>query len=273
MNYRHAFHAGNHVDVFKHAALTFVLEWLLQKPAPFAVLDTHAGVGLYDLTTGEAQRTREYEAGVGRVFEPGLASAPGYSALLREINPDGLATYPGSPEIVRRMLRAEDRLIACELHPDDAEALRARYRGDGRAAVHHRDGYEAMGALLPPRERRGLALIDPPYEQTDEADRLAAALAAGLRKWPNGTFMAWYPIKDGLIGAALARAATARPFPKTLRAEFSPYPRDGVGLAGGGLLIVNAPWRLDERLTALCEELAEVLGEGGSWRVDWLTQP
>ena len=273
MNYRHAFHAGNHVDVFKHAALSFVVEWLLQKPAPFAVLDTHAGIGVYDLTVGEAQRTKEYEAGVGRVFEPGLVSAPGYSALLREMNPDGLATYPGSPEIVRRMLRAEDRLIACELHPDDVEVLKVRYRGDGRVSVHHRDGYEAIGALLPPSERRGLVLIDPPFEQTDEAERLAEALAGGLRKWPNGTFMAWHPIKDGLIGAALARAAVAGAFPKTLRAQFSPYPRDGVSLAGGGLLIVNAPWRLDERLTALCQELAGLLGDAGGWNVDWLTQP
>jgi 23S rRNA (adenine2030-N6)-methyltransferase len=187
------------------------------------------------------------------------------------MNPDGLTTYPGSPEIVRRMLRAEDRLVACELHPDDAEVLRARYRGDDRVSVHHRDGYEAIGALLPPRERRGLVLIDPPYERTDEGERLIAALGAGLRKWPNGTFMAWYPIKDSLIGAALARAALAGSFPKTLRAEFSPYPRDGVGLAGGGLLIVGAPWRLDERLTAVCQELARVLGDGGGWSVEWLT--
>jgi 23S rRNA (adenine2030-N6)-methyltransferase len=272
MNYRHAFHAGNHADVFKHAALTFVLEWLTQKPAPFAVLDTHAGVGVYDLASEGARRTLEFEGGVGRVFEPGVAAAPGYSALLAAMNPDGLATYPGSPEIVRRHLRSEDRLIACELHPDDAAALRARYRGDRRIAVHHRDGYEAIGALLPPKERRGLVLIDPPYEQTDEGERLAAALATGLHRWPNGTFMAWYPIKDGLIGASLARAAIAGGFPKTLRAEFSPFERDGMRLAGGGLLVVNAPWKLDERLTALCVELSGRLGDGrGAWSVAPLT--
>ncbi len=274
MNYRHAFHAGNHADVFKHAALTLVLEWLLQKPAPFAVLDTHAGIGVYDLASADARRTGEFEAGVGRVFEPGLASATAYSALLRDLNPERLATYPGSPEIVRRMLRDGDRLIACELHPEDAEALRRRYRTDPRVSVHHRDGYEAIGALLPPRERRGLVLIDPPFEQIDEGERLTRAIAAGLRKWPNGTFMAWYPIKDGLVGAALARAAVAGGFPKTLRAEFSPYERDNVSLSGGGLLIVNAPWRLDERLAALCQELGGLIGDGrGSWTVDWLAQP
>jgi 23S rRNA (adenine2030-N6)-methyltransferase len=265
MNYRHAFHAGNHADVFKHAALTFVLEWLVSKPAPFAVLDTHAGIGVYDLATGDAQRTGEFEGGVGRVFEPGLASAPGYAALLRELNPGSLTTYPGSPEIVRRFLRDQDRLIACELHPEDADALKRRYRGDPRISVHHRDGYEAIGALLPPKERRGLVLIDPPFEAND-------ALASGLRRWPNGTFMAWYPIKDGLIGVALARTAVADGFPKTLRAEFSAYQRDNISLSGGGLIVINAPWKLDQRLTALCAELAGRLGDGrGTSLVEWLT--
>jgi 23S rRNA (adenine2030-N6)-methyltransferase len=272
MNYRHHFHAGNHADVFKHAAVSLVLAHLRGKPQPFAVLDTHAGVGVYDLTSESARKTREYEEGVGRVFGRDLASAPAYGALLREMNPDGLAAYPGSPEIVRRMLRAEDRLIACELHPDDAQSLRARYRGDRRVSVHHRDGYEAAVALTPPAERRGLVLIDPPFEQTDEAKRLAAALAAGLRKWPNGIFMAWYPVKDDQIGDALAGAARA--FPKALRAEFLAYPRDGVRMAGGGLVICNAPWKLDAALRALCADLHPILGEGhGGWRVDYLSSP
>ena len=273
MNYRHAFHAGNHVDVFKHAALTFVLEWLLQKPAPFAVLDTHAGIGLYDLKSEAALKTNEADAGVGRVFERGLDSAPKYQELLRDLNPAGLAAYPGSPEIVRLMLREGDRLTACELHPADAETLKARYRGDRRIAVHHRDGYEAIGAFVPPPERRGLVLIDPPFEVKDEVQRLAKALRTGLGKWPTGTYLAWYPIKDSRIGDALAEAATSTPFPKTLRAEFVPYARDGVIMAGAGLLICNAPWRFEEKLIALCEELAPLLGDGAAqWSVDWLTQ-
>jgi 23S rRNA (adenine2030-N6)-methyltransferase len=273
MNYRHAFHAGNHLDVFKHVALVFVLEWLRQKPQPFAVLDTHAGLGAYDLTCEEAQRTREYEDGAGRIVGPGLESAPAYVDLLRRLNPSALAIYPGSPEIVRHFLRGQDRLIACELHPEDAAALKARYRADRRIAVHQRDGYEAIGAFTPPKERRGLVLIDPPYEARDEGERLARSIAGGLRKWPGGTFMAWYPIKDSLIGDALARATRAGAFPKVLRAEFLPYPRDNVSLAGGGLIVCNAPWRLDERLTALCEELGGLLGDGAaSSRIDWLTQ-
>ena len=274
MNYRHAFHAGNHTEVFKHAALGFVLEHLSLKRQPFAVLDTHAGIGVYDLTSGEAQRTKEYEEGVAKVFGAGLESAPAYSGLIAAMNPSGLAAYPGSPEIVRRFLRGQDRLMACELHPADALVLKALYRDDPRISVHHRDGYEAIRGLLPPPERRGLVLMDPPFEQRDEATRMAQALAQGLGRWPNGVFMAWYPVKDGQIADSLAQAAAAAPFPKTLRAEFLPYPRDGSSLAGGGLLICNTPWKLDERLSALCRELSGRLGDGrATWSVDWLTAP
>ena len=272
MNYRHAFHAGNHADVFKHAALVLLLEHLRAKPQPFAVLDTHAGLGVYDLTSDEARRSPEYQDGVARVSGRELASAPTYSRLVAEMNPDRLKTYPGSPEIVRRLLRQDDRLIACELHPEDAAVLKARYRRDPRIAVHHRDGYEAMGALLPPPERRGLVLIDSPFEQTDEAERLMQVLTSGLKRWPTGIFAAWYPIKDRKISAALAGAADETPFPKALRAEFSPFLWEEKGLPGSGLLVCNAPWKLDVKLAALCAELSGLLGAGNaSWSVDQLT--
>jgi 23S rRNA (adenine2030-N6)-methyltransferase len=272
MNYRHAFHAGNHTEVFKHAALIFVLEHLRQKPQPFAVLDTHAGIGLYDLASEPAQKTREYEQGAGKVFGAALAAAPAYVELLGAMNGADLTTYPGSPEIVRRFLREQDRLIACELHPSDFELLKRRYRDDPRIAVHHRDGYEAIAAFTPPPERRGLVFIDPPFEQTDEATQLAKALEKGLRKWPAGIFFAWYPIKDGRIGEALAKAAIDGGFPKALRAEFLPHAQDDLTLAGGGIVVCNAPWRLDEKLSALCQDLSGLLGDGrGRWAVDWLT--
>jgi 23S rRNA (adenine2030-N6)-methyltransferase len=272
MNYRHAFHAGNHADVFKHAALTLVLEHLRGKAQPFAVLDTHAGIGLYDLASDEAQRAGEYPDGVGRIFGRELASAPEYSQLIQALNPDGLAHYPGSPEIIRRLLRPDDRLIACELHPADFETLKVRYRRQPRLAVHHRNGYEAIGALLPPPERRGLVLIDPPFEQKDEAAQLVRALRTGLKRWPRGVFMAWYPVKDGKAGQTLFEAAVSSPFDKALRAEFRPYAMDGQRMAGGGLLIVNTPWRLDEKLAALCEELGALLGDGeAAWTLEWLT--
>jgi 23S rRNA (adenine2030-N6)-methyltransferase len=273
VNYRHAFHAGNHLDVFKHAALVLVLERLLEKAAPFAVLDTHAGIGVYDLASEPARKTGEFEEGVARVYDRELIAAPRYVELIRELNEGGsLATYPGSPEIVRRMLRADDRLIACELHPDDAETLRVSYRRDPRVAVHRRDGYEAVRALLPPAERRGLVLIDPPFEATNEAERLAQALGDGLAKWPTGIFVAWYPIKDSRIGALLVQSARAAGFPKTLRAEFLPYRQDGVLLAGGGLIICNAPWQLGGRLGALCRELSGLLGGGDArWTIEQVT--
>ncbi len=272
MNYRHAFHAGNHADVFKHAALVLVLEHLLAKPQPFAVLDTHAGIGAYDLEGDEAQRSPEWREGVAKIFGRELASAPTYSRILEALNPGGLKAYPGSPEIVRAMLRQDDRLAACELHPDDARVLKTRYRDDPRIAVHRRDGFEAMGALLPPAERRGLVLIDPPFEQTDETQRLIAALAAGLKRWPTGIFMAWYPIKDRKVSSALSAAAAATPFPKALRAEFSPFLWEESSLPGSGLLICNGPWKLDEKLAALCEELSALLGNGSArWSLDQLT--
>ncbi|HWF75608.1 MAG TPA: 23S rRNA (adenine(2030)-N(6))-methyltransferase RlmJ [Caulobacteraceae bacterium] len=275
MNYRHVFHAGNHADVFKHAALTLILQHLLAKPQPVAVLDTHAGVGAYDLTSEGAQRTKEYEAGAALVFGRPLAAAPAYAELLAAMNPDGrLAAYPGSPEIARRLLREHDRLVLCELHPEDAASLKARYRGEPRVHVHCRDGYEAAAALVPPPERRGLVLIDPPYEVQDETARLVGALSAGLRKWPTGILCAWYPVKDHAVGDALAKAARAGGWPKALRAEFLAYPIDGASMAGGGLLVANAPWKLDEKLEALCRELHPILGEGhGSWRVEWITPP
>ena len=272
MNYRHAFHAGNHADVFKHAAVALVLEHLRGKDQPFAVLDTHAGIGAYDLSGDEAQRSPEWRDGIARIFVRQLASAPGYSQIIAALNPEGLETYPGSPEIVRVMLRPDDRLMACELHPADAQTLKARYRREPRVAVHQRDGYEAMSALLPPPERRGLVLIDPPFEQTDETGRLISALAQGLKRWPTGIFMAWYPIKDRKISAALSAAAAAAPFPKTLRAEFTPFLWEENSLPGSGLLILNAPWKLDEKLAALGEELSGLLGAGSArWSVDQLT--
>jgi 23S rRNA (adenine2030-N6)-methyltransferase len=272
MNYRHAFHAGNHADVFKHAALALVLEHLCAKLQPFAVLDTHAGIGVYDLTSDEARRSPEFEGGIARIFGQALAAAPAYSRLVHDANPEGLRTYPGSPEIIRALLRPEDRLIACELHPEDAQVLKTRYRDDRRVGVHHRDGYEAMGALLPPPERRGLVFIDPPFEKTDETDRLVRALSAGLKRWPTGIFAAWYPIKDRKVSDALSAAAAETPWPKALRAELVPFAWEENSLPGSGLLICNAPWKLDEKLAALCEELAARLGGSSArWSVDQLT--
>ncbi|BAV46779.1 Ribosomal RNA large subunit methyltransferase J [Mesorhizobium loti] len=271
MNYRHAFHAGNHTEVFKHAALTIVLKRLAQKPQPFMVLDTHAGIGSYDLTSEEAKRTGEKAAGVERIFGRKLISAPQYVDLLAEMNGDSITTYPGSPEIIRRMLREGDRLIACELHPEDGLRLERRYQFDQKISVQLRNGYEAIKALLPPQERRGLVFIDPPFEQRDETTQLANALRIGAKKWATGVFFVWYPIKDSAIGDEIAGATVSAEFQKTLRAEFLPYERDGIRLAGSGIIICNTPWTVDESLRNLCHELMTLIGgPKGKWSVEWV---
>lgn len=268
MNYRHAFHAGNHTEVFKHAVLTLVLEHLLQKTKPFAVLDTHGGLGVYDLDSEEAMRTNERCAGVDRVFGNPLAAAPMYSRIVEALNGKSLRFYPGSPEIIKQALRERDRLIVCELHPQDGALLKARYRRDRRIAVHERDGYEAVGALLPPEERRGLVFIDPPFEQRNDVDEIANSLRTGFGKWATGIFAVWYPIKDGVIGGQIGSAAVGAGFENVLRAEFCPFPRDGQTLAGSGLVICNPPWAIDYKIRDLCLELKIILGcQASSWSV------
>ncbi|MER8578962.1 23S rRNA (adenine(2030)-N(6))-methyltransferase RlmJ [Mesorhizobium sp. M1423] len=268
MNYRHVFHAGNHTEVFKHAALTLILERLLQKSSPFAVLDTHGGIGIYDLNSEEAVRTNEKDAGVNKVFGKAISAAPMYVEVLDALNEQSLKVYPGSPELVRHALRENDRLIVCELHREDGLLLKERYRKDRRISVHQRNGYEAVGAMLPLPERRGLVFIDPPFEREDETDQIAIALQAGFRKWATGIFAVWYPIKDAHLGDSVANAAIGAGFNNVLRAEFCPYRRDGVILAGSGLIVCNPPWRIDERLQRLCQELAALLGGNhSSWSV------
>ncbi|MBY5812561.1 23S rRNA (adenine(2030)-N(6))-methyltransferase RlmJ [Rhizobium leguminosarum] len=272
MNYRHAYHAGNHTEVFKHAALTMLLDYLRSKAKPFVVLDTHSGVGYYDLQSTEALKTHEWEDGVARIFEKPLSSAPTYSELLRNLNPGGLSLYPGSPEIISRSLRAGDRLIANELHSDDFDLLRIRYRRSHGVQVQNRDGYEAINATVPPSERRGLVFVDPPFEKTDEVQAMCGALAKGLKKWSTGIFCLWYPYKTSLIGDTLAEFAVDHAFPDTLRAEFLAFPADGVSLAGGGLLICNTPWKFDENLSQLCEELKSAFKKS-TYSVSWVIQP
>jgi 23S rRNA (adenine2030-N6)-methyltransferase len=269
VNYRHAFHAGNHTEVFKHAALTLILEHLLQKPLPFAVLDTHGGIGIYDVTSEEAVLTKEVDAGVRKVFGKTLTSAPLYLKALSALNGPTLRIYPGSPELIRFSLRDKDRLVVCELHPKDGSRLKDRYRKDRRVSVHQRNGYEAIGALLPPAERRGLVFIDPPFERQDEIEQIAIALRTGFRKWATGIYAVWYPIKDRTIGNHIAHSALEAGFTNVLRTEFCPYRQDGVVLSGSGLVICNPPWRIDEGLRHLCKELIVLLGgKQGSWSVE-----
>ena len=279
MNYRHAFHAGNFADVVKHAVLARVLAYLRQKNAPFRVIDTHAGGGLYDLTGDEATRGGEWRQGINRLFT--ASPRPEISALLAPyldavaaLNPDGaLRRYPGSPLIARAMLRPQDRLIACELEPKAAAALRHSLRGDPRLKPVEIDGWTALAAYVPPKERRGLVLIDPPFEQPGEFARLAEGLAGALRKWPGGIYLAWYPLKDAQETGSFRRKLTRLGIPKILRAEIElPAIAGTTRLRGSGLAIVNPPWTLETELALLLPALGAILSEGGqsAIRLDWL---
>jgi 23S rRNA (adenine2030-N6)-methyltransferase len=269
MNYRHSYHAGNHTEVFKHSVLGLLLQHLLRKPQPFMVLDTHAGAGMYDLTAEPARKTGEARDGIGRIINKEVPAAAAYMDLVRRLNPTSLSSYPGSPAIAQAFLRDADKLIACELRDDDAALLRANFRDDRRVSVHRRDGYEAMGALLPPQTKRGLVFVDPPFERPDEFASLANALNLGIKKWRTGIFVAWYPLKEGSETRYLSgRYRTDNP--PTLCCAFLREQLDGVRLAGSGLVICNPPWEFEKELTALCLNLlAAFEAQKGTFSLDW----
>jgi 23S rRNA (adenine2030-N6)-methyltransferase len=284
MNYRHAFHAGGFADVIKHIVLVRMLTYLQDKPAAFRVLDTHAGAGRYDLIGDEARRGGEWLTGIARVMqarfsEAALPLVTPYLDIVRAFNPEReLKSYPGSPLIARALLRPQDRLTACEVEPKARKRLIDALRRDTQARVVDLDGWLALPAFVPPNERRGLVLIDPPYEQKDEFERLATGFAEAFAKWPTGSFLLWYPVKSRRATDSLARHVAdivgAGPSPgKCLRLEFSVAPQTAGGaLASAGLLIVNPPWTLAGELKAILPELEKPLGRGGAGRF-WLETP
>jgi 23S rRNA (adenine2030-N6)-methyltransferase len=279
MNYRHAFHAGGFADVLKHAVLARILVHLRAKPAAFRVIDTHAGAGRYGLTGDEAMRGGEWRDGIGRLLGAAIGEearallAPYLDAVAACNGGARLSTYPGSPFLVRALLRPQDRLIACELEPVAAAALARNLARDARCKAVAIDGWTALNAYVPPKERRGLVVVDPPFEETSEFARLAQGLETAHRKWPGGTYLLWYPIKEREGPEALARRLRRSGMAKILRAELSvPVPRGSTRLGACGLIVVNPPWTLADELEILLPELAASLaGErGGAHRVDWL---
>lgn len=276
MNYRHIFHAGNPADVMKHAILAQILMHLRVKDTPFCVLDAHAGIGCYDLLSEQAGKTLEYQTGIGQLFDmpdadPSLAP---YLDAVRGLNPDGtLHTYPGSPRLARSLMRDQDRLVAIELHPDDADTLREEFSGDRQVTIHQGDAYKALRSQLPPREKRGVVLLDPPFEKTDEFDRLADGLKTAHRRFANGIYAIWYPIKERAAVWRFHEAVENTGIPKILVAELTWHDEDiHTRLNGSGLLIVNPPWKLAETLSTLLPALHAALpSTGGGWKVDWLT--
>jgi len=278
MNYRHAFHAGNFADVVKHIVLTRILTYLHQKQSAFRVIDTHAGAGRYDLTGDEAQRSGEWRFGVARILQARFSDAAQalvapYLDIVRAFNPPReLVAYPGSPLIARALLRPQDRMVACEIQDAARKALIASLSRDPQARVVDLDGWTALTAYVPPNERRGLVLIDPPFEDKDEFLRLADRFGAAHAKWPTGIYMLWYPAKDRRGPERLARevasvAARDGGGENCLRVEFSVAPQTAEsGLVSTGLLIVNPPWTLASELKTILPELEKPLGLGGAGR-------
>lgn len=281
MNYRHAYHAGNHADVLKHAVLARLMEHLKKKDKPFRVIDAHAGIGLYDLAGLEAGKTGEWEGGIGKLAEPFSAEieallAP-YRDVIAALNPDGgLRYYPGSPELSLRLMRPNDRLIANELHPQDAVALERQYLHDPRCDVTAMDAETCLKAKLPPPERRGVILVDPPYELKTEAEKTVHMLEQGVRRFAQGVFVVWYPMKADQTAETVLTGAREIDLPGTLKVQMRVREAfKGGGLAGSGLVILNAPWKLDAELRQLVPALAQRLGIGswGQAEVSWLNTP
>lgn len=287
MNYRHAYHAGNFADVLKHSVLFALIQALRAKDTPFALIDTHAGSGCYALDSEESGKTGEYRDGIARLLFPDLhhGEQTTLPPLLRHWldailavpgNEHGLKVYPGSPLQAALAMRETDSAQLCELHPEEASRLRELFHHDHRVHVHHRNGYEALKALLPPKEKRGMVLIDPPYEAQDDEFRLIeAALKAALQRWPTGIYAIWYPIKLRSQVQPFLRWLQHCGARRVLQAELLVRPDDSpLRLNGSGMAVLNAPWHLDQTLREPLRAMAHLLSQerAAQWRLNWLVQ-
>ena len=278
MNYRHAFHAGNHADVLKHLVLSRLLALLAKKDAPYAYLDSHAGIGLYDLRGDQASRTGEWLEGIQRVWQADDVPAlfDDYLGVIRALNPDGqLRYYPGSPEVARELSREQDRLQLNEKHPEDGQLLKANMKYDRRVAVHLGEGWQVPRALLPTEQKRAVLLIDPPFEQADELQRCAQAMKESIARMRQAVVAIWYPIKDQRQLKRFYQDLQGTGAPKLLRVELLVHAADNadVGLNGSGLAIANPPWGLEDELRGVLPWLGQNLGQTqGGWKLDWLIE-
>ncbi|MBX3595994.1 MAG: 23S rRNA (adenine(2030)-N(6))-methyltransferase RlmJ [Rhizobiaceae bacterium] len=281
MNYRHSFHAGNFADVMKHITLVRILEYLKRKDKPFRVIDTHAGTGLYDLSGAQSEKTGEWRAGIARLEATALDAevmallAP-YLDAVSAARETGATLYPGSPWITRNLLRTIDRLTAIELHPQDYQLLKHLFAGDIQVRVIHLDGWLSLGAHVPPKEKRGLILVDPPFELPNEFDRMVDGAVKAWRRWPGGIQALWYPIKDRDAVAAYRAALSETGITKILDLSLMIRAAGDVpSLDGCGMTIINPPYVLKEEMDKILPCLATAMGSarGASWSADWLAGP
>jgi len=281
MNYRHSYHAGSFTDVFKHVILTALMTSLSRKETPFCYIDTHAGTGYYDLFSESAKKTREYESGIEKIIKqenpPPLIKR--YLDCVHKINNQltdskiaSLRYYPGSPMIARYLARAHDRIIACELQPKEYEALHHAFMGDKQVAVHHMDGFLGLKAFLPPRERRGLVLIDPPYESPDEFTRIAHSMPVAIKRWNTGIYAIWYPVKDKAQVDRFYRTLKENVSLPIFSIELTTYPDLPNHLNGSGVAIINPPWQFDQSVNEILPWLwkALTINDQGSFKAHLL---
>jgi 23S rRNA (adenine2030-N6)-methyltransferase len=279
MNYRHAYHAGNFADILKHIVLARCVAHLKEKPTPFRVIDTHAGIGVYDLKSSQALRTSEAKSGIVKLeseqWPDDIAALlqPYREAIDKTRQHHGESAYPGSPAIVEALLRAEDRLIANELHPEDYTTLRDTFSFDGRVKCLSLDASVALNASLPPKERRGLVLIDPPYEERNEFSKLVDLIVRAHRKWESGIFAIWYPVKSRSELNWFRTELKKTGIPKILRIEHSiSEVREGAALSSSGMIVINPPWRLHDEMKLILPWLDRVLAQatGHMWQLEWI---
>lgn len=275
LSYRHGFHAGNFADVLKHSLLALVIEALKQKDKPFVYIDTHAGAGKYSFKSEFAQKTGEYRQGIGRIWQAGdfPDEIKDYLAAVRAENTGRqLLRYPGSPQLVRRLVRSQDRLLLSELHSADYEKLQALFAGDKQVSCAKEDGLARLVKKLPPIQKRGLILIDPSYEVKSDYIEVVDVLQNAHKRFANGIYALWYPVIERTRTELLLQRLKATGIPKQLRIEHCVEP-DGAmrGMTGSGMLFINPPWLLQSQAEALLPWLNRVLTSGkGSWIVDWM---
>ncbi len=279
MNYQHSYHAGAVADVFKHSVVLQLIEFLQKKPAPMCYIETHAGEAIYDLQANPSQKTLEYKDGIAKLWKA-KADLPkplaDYLQLVRSFNPDDtLQFYPGSGLFAKQYLREHDEAILCELHPSVYEKLQYYFRHDKQIHAHYRNGYEALTALLPPKEKRGMVLIDPPFEATDEFEQVLKALTLMQTRWNTGTYVIWFPIKEYQQILNFYHSLKKLEFKNIMAAECWSKPNaEQNRLKGSGLVIINAPWQFDKVIEPLLPEILKALGleEKGKSKFLWLAK-
>ncbi|WAR44470.1 23S rRNA (adenine(2030)-N(6))-methyltransferase RlmJ [Methylomonas rapida] len=275
LSYRHGFHAGNFADVLKHSLIALVINALKQKDKPFVYIDTHAGAGKYSFKSEFAQKTEEYQQGIARIWanqQPPIELKDYLAAVRAENTGKQLVRYPGSPQLVRRLVRAQDRLLLSELHGSDYESLQQLFAGDKQVNVAKEDGLQRLAQKLPPIQKRGLILIDPSYEVKSDFNKVVDAIQTAHRRFATGIYGLWYPVIERGNTERLLQNLQATGIPKQLRIEHCVAPDGSMrGMTGSGMLFINPPWQLQTQAETLLPWLDQVLTGGqGSWKVEWM---